>query len=125
MIQKGYLTHLNLHHFEEIIEDRGDFIVIKLGQGKKTMLNFSRNTWVLAQNHQRWTNQNKIYHGTSWNRLIMGEKNIVPPLFRCCKTGTQCTGLTIYIYICFFYYIFTIYVLYIYCIYSVEVTIPS
>jgi hypothetical protein len=124
MIQKGYLTHLNLHHFEEIIEDRGDFIVIKLGQGKKTMLKFSRNTWVLAQNHQRWTNQNKIYHGTSWNRLIMGEKKHCTPTIPLLQDWYPMYR-SYYIYICFFYYIFTIYVLYIYCIYSVEVTIPS
>ena len=102
MIQKGYLTHLNLHHFEEIIEDRGDFIVIKLGQEKN--VNF------LTQYLGSWP-KIKIYHGTSWNRLIMGEKKCTPTIPLLQDWYPMYRSYYIYIYLLYIYYIYTVYIL--------------
>ena len=121
MIQKGYLTHLNLHHFEEIIEDRGDFIVIKLGQGKKNNVKFFTQYLGLGPKSSAL---DKPKQNLSWNIMEPtdhGRKKHCTPTIPLLQDWYPMYR-SYYIYICFFYYICTIYI---YCIYSVEVTIPS
>ena len=101
MIQKGYLTHLNLHHFEEVIEDRGDLYSQYLGLGPKSSA-FDKPKQNLSWNIMEPTDhgRKKMYpHYSVVARLVPN----VPVL------------LYIYIYLLYIYYIFTIYILYIFC----------
>ena len=113
MIQKGYLTHLNLHHFEEVIEDRGDLYSQYLGLGPKSSA-FDKPKQNLSWNIMEPTDHGRKKKCTPTIPLLQDWY----PMYR---------SYYIYIYLLYIYYIFTIYLLYIYiyCIYSVEVTIPS
>jgi hypothetical protein len=121
MIQKGYLTHLNLHHFEEIIEDRGDFIVIKLGQGKKNNVKFFTQYLGLGPKSSAL---DKPKQNLSWNIMEPtdhGRKKTLYPHYSVVARLVPNVPVLLYIYICFFYYIFTIYLLYMYYIYTVYI----